>query len=113
MRMSDTDISDVTGKIYTFLMNGRTPADGWTGQFKKGEKFLLRVINGSAMTFFDVRISGLKMTVVASDVNYIQPVTVDEFRIGVAETYDVIVEPSSEQAYTLFCQAIDRSGYAR
>jgi CopA family copper-resistance protein len=113
MRMSDTDISDVTGKIYTFLMNGRTPADGWTGEFKKGEKILLRVINGSAMTFFDVRMPGLKMTVVASDGNYIQPVTVDEFRIGVAETYDVIVEPSSEQAYTLFCQAIDRSGYAR
>ncbi|MBL4672704.1 MAG: copper resistance system multicopper oxidase [Arenicella sp.] len=113
MRMSDTDISDVTGKIYTFLMNGRTPADGWTGEFKKGEKILLRVINGSAMTFFDVRIPGLKMTVVASDGNYIQPITVDEFRIGVAETYDVIVEPSSEQAYTVFCQAIDRSGYAR
>jgi CopA family copper-resistance protein len=113
MRMSDTDLSDVTGKIYTFLMNGQTPADGWVGQFKKGEKILLRFINGSAMTFFDVRIPGLKMTVVASDGQYVQPVTVDEFRIGVAETYDVIVEPSTEQAYTLFCQAIDRSGYAR
>ena len=113
MRMSDTDISDVTGKTYTFLMNGQTPADGWVGQFNKGEKILLRFINGSAMTFFDVRIPGLKMTVVASDGQYVQPVTVDEFRIGVAETYDVIVEPSTEQAYTLFCQAIDRSGYAR
>ncbi len=113
MRMSDTDLSDVTGRIYTFLMNGKAPADGWVGEFKKGEKILLRVINGSAMTFFDVRIPGLKMTVVAADGNYIQPVTVDEFRIGVAETYDVIVEPSSEQAYTLFCQAIDRSGFAR
>ncbi|MFT5572259.1 MAG: CopA family copper-resistance protein [Cryomorphaceae bacterium] len=113
MRMSDTDLSDVTGKIYTFLMNGQTPADGWVGQFNKGEKILLRVINASAMTFFDVRIPGLKMTVVASDGQYVQPVTVDEFRIGVAETYDVIVEPSTEQAYTLFCQAIDRSGYAR
>ncbi len=113
MRMSDTDLSDVTGKIYTFLMNGQTPADGWVGQFNKGEKILLRFINGSAMTFFDVRIPGLKMTVVASDGQYVQPVTVDEFRIGVAETYDVIVEPSTEQAYTLFCQAIDRSGYAR
>ncbi|MFT6046393.1 MAG: CopA family copper-resistance protein [Arenicella sp.] len=113
MRMSDTDLSDVTGKIYTFLMNGQTPADGWVGQFKKGEKILLRFINGSAMTFFDVRIPGLKMTVVASDGQYVQAVTVDEFRIGVAETYDVIVEPSTEQAYTLFCQAIDRSGYAR
>lgn len=113
MRMSDTDLSDVTGRTYTFLMNGKAPADGWVGEFKKGEKILLRVINGSAMTFFDVRIPGLKMTVVAADGNYIQPVTVDEFRIGVAETYDVIVEPSSEQAYTFFCQAIDRSGFAR
>lgn len=113
MRMSDSDISDVTGRTYTFLMNGKAPADGWIGEFKKGEKILLRVINGSAMTFFDVRIPGLKMTVVASDGQYVQPVTVDEFRIGVAETYDVLVEPSSEQAYTLFCQAIDRSGYAR
>jgi len=113
MRMSDRDISDVTGSTYTFLMNGQTPAQGWYGAFKKGEKILLRFINGSAMTFFDIRIPGLKMTVVASDGQYIQPVSVDEFRIGVAETYDVIVEPSTEQAYTLFCQTIDRSGYAR
>ena len=113
MRMSDTDISDVTGKTYTFLMNGKTPADGWLGEFNKGEKILLRFINAAAMTFFDVRIPGLKMTVVASDGQYVQPISVDEFRMGVAETYDVIVEPSSEQAYTLFCQAIDRSGFAR
>lgn len=113
MRMSDRDISDVTGYTYTFLMNGVTPADGWLGLFKKGERVRLRFINSSAMTFFDVCIPGLKMTVVAADGQYIQPVSVDEFRIGVAETYDVIVEPSSEQAYTLFAQAIDRSGYAR
>ncbi len=113
MRMSDRDISDVTGYTYTFLMNGQTPAAGWTGLFKKGEKVLLRFINAAAMTFFDVRIPGLKMTVVAADGQYIQPVTVDEFRIGVAETYDVIVEPSSEQAYSIFSQAIDRTGYAR
>ncbi|MDH5599939.1 MAG: copper resistance system multicopper oxidase [Gammaproteobacteria bacterium] len=113
MRMSDRDISDVTGYTYTFLTNGHAPADGWTGLFKKGEKVLLRFINAAAMTFFDVRIPGLKMTVVAADGQYIQPVSVDEFRIGVAETYDVIVEPSSEQAYTIFSQAIDRSGYAR
>jgi len=113
MLMSDTDISDVTGRTYTFLMNGKTPAQGWVGEFKKGEKILLRFINAAAMTFFDVRIPGIKMTVVASDGQYVQPVTVDEFRIGAAETYDVIVEPSSEQAYTLFCQAIDRSGFAR
>ena len=113
MLMSDTDLSDVTGKTYTFLMNGKAPADGWIGEFNKGEKILLRFINGAAMTFFDVRIPGLKMTVVAADGNYVQPVTVDEFRIGVAETYDVIIEPSTEQAYSLFCQAIDRSGFAR
>lgn len=112
MRMSDRDISDVTGKTYTFLMNGRTPAANWTGEFKRGEKILLRFINASAMTFFDIRIPDLKMTVVASDGQAIQPVTVDEFRLGAAETYDVIVEPSSESAYSLFCQAIDRSGYA-
>jgi CopA family copper-resistance protein len=113
MRMSDRDISDVTGYTYTFLMNGVPPADGWLGLFKKGEKVRLRLINSSAMTFFDVRIPGLKMTVVAADGQYVQPVTVDEIRLGVAETYDVIVEPSSEQAYSVFAQAIDRSGYAR
>lgn len=113
MRMSDTDLSDVTGRTYTFLMNGETPSSGWVGRFNQGEKVLLRFINAAAMTFFDVRIPGLKMTVVAADGQAIQPVSVDEFRIGIAETYDVIVEPSSEQAYTLFCQAIDRSGYAR
>jgi len=113
MRMSDRDISDVTGYTYTFLMNGQTPADGWMGLFKRGEKVRLRFINASAMTFFDVRIPGLKMTVVAADGQYVQPVTVDEFRMGVAETYDVIVEPSSEQAYTVFAQTIDRTGYAR
>lgn len=113
MRMSDRDISDVTGYTYTFLTNGQTPDNGWTGLFKKGEKVLLRFINAAAMTFFDVRIPGLKMTVVASDGQYIQPVSVDEFRIGVAETYDVIVEPSAERAYSIFSQAIDRTGYAR
>jgi len=113
MRMSDRDISDVTGYTYTFLTNGQTPAKGWTGLFKKGEKILLRFINSGAMTFFDVRIPGLKMTVVAADGQYIQPVTVDEFRIGVAETYDVIVEPKDDRAYSIFSQAIDRTGYAR
>lgn len=113
MRMSQRDLSDVTGYTYTFLTNGQTPADGWTGLFKRGEKVRLRFINGSAMTFFDVRIPGLKMTVVAADGQYVQPVSVDEFRIGVAETYDVIVEPSDDQAYTIFAQDIARSGYAR
>lgn len=113
MRMSDRDISDVTGYTYTFLTNGQTPAEGWTGLFKKGEKVLLRFINAAAMTFFDIRIPGLKMTVVATDGQDIQPVTVDEFRIGVAETYDVLVEPSAERAYCIFSQAIDRSGYTR
>ena len=112
MRMSDRDIADVTGYTYTFLTNGHTPDDNWTGLFKRGEKVRLRIINAAAMTIFDVRIPGLKMTVIAADGQYVEPVTVDEFRIGVAETYDVIVEPS-EGAYTIFSQAIDRSGYAR
>ncbi len=112
MRMSQRDLADVTGYTYTYLMNGQTPADGWMGLFRKGEKIRLRFINGSAMSFFDVRISGLKMTVVAADGQYVQPVSVDEFRIGVAETYDVIVEPD-EGAYSIFAQSIDRSGYAR
>ena len=113
MRMSDRDISDVTGYTYTFLMNGVTPAKGWMGLFKRGEKIRLRFINAAAMTFFDVRIPDLKMTVVATDGQYIEPVGVDEFRIGVAETYDVIVEPKNDMAYSVFAQAIDRSGYAR
>ena len=113
MRMSQRDISDVTGYTYTFLMNGVTPSQGWKGLFKAGEKVLLRFVNGSAMSFFDVRIPGLKMTVVAADGQDIKPVAVDEFRIGVAENYDVIVEPEANQAYTVFAQSIGRSGYAR
>ena len=113
MRMSDRDISDVTGYTYTFLMNGVTPADGWLGLFKRGERIKLRFVNAAAMTFFDVRIPGLKMTVVAADGQHVEPVSVDEFRIGVAETYDVLVEPHDDRAYTVFAQAIDRSGYAR
>ena len=113
MRMSDRDLADVTGYTYTFLMNGATPDDGWLGLFKRGEKIRLRFINGSAMTIYDVRIPGLKMTVVAADGQNIEPVTIDEFRIAVAETYDVIVEPSADSAYTIFAQSIDRTGYAR
>lgn len=112
MRMSDRDISDVTGWTYTFLTNGETPNEGWMGTFRPGERVRLRFINASAMTFFDVRIPGLKMHVVAADGQNIRPVNVDEFRIGVAETYDVVVQPAAG-AYTIFSQAIDRSGYAR
>ena len=113
MRMSDRDLSDVTGYTYTFLMNGETPAEGWMGLFRRGERVRLRFINAAAMTFFDVRIPGLQMTVVAADGQDIEPVTVDEFRLGVAETFDVIVEPKDDCAYSVFAQAIDRSGYAR
>jgi len=113
MRMSQRDLSDVTGYTYTYLMNNKTPREGWRGIFKPGEKVLLRFVNTSAMTFFDVRIPGLKMTVVASDGQYIKPVRVDEFRIGVAENYDVLVEPDSTTAYTIFAQSLGRSGYAR
>ena len=113
MRMTPTDISDINAHTYTFLMNGAAPAGNWTGLFRSGEKVLLRFINGSAMTYFDVRIPGLKMTVVAADGQYIHPVTVDEFRIAVAETFDVIVEPSGQDAYTIFAQDMGRTGYAR
>ena len=113
MRMMPTDIADVTGSIYTYLMNGNAPTDNWTGLFKAGEKIRLRFINSAAMTYFDVRIPGLKMTVVQADGQNVQPVSVDEFRISVAETYDVIVEPDTEQAYTIFAETMDRSGFAR
>ncbi|MFJ4260441.1 copper resistance system multicopper oxidase [Pseudomonas monteilii] len=113
MNMSPTDLADVSGYTYTYLMNGQAPGGNWTGVFKPGEKIRLRFINGSAMTYFDVRIPGLKMTVVAADGQYVKPVAVDEFRIAVAETYDVIVEPEDGQAYTLFAQSMDRTGYAR
>jgi len=112
MKMNPTDIADVSGATYTFLMNGHAPDSNWTGLFRPGEKLRLRLINGSAMTYFDVRIPGLKMTVVAADGLHVKPVSVDELRIAVAETYDVIVEPAAD-AYTLFAQAMDRTGYAR
>ncbi|WP_410481361.1 copper resistance system multicopper oxidase [Pseudomonas plecoglossicida] len=113
MKMSPTDLADVSGYTYTYLMNGQAPDGNWTGLFKPGEKLRLRFINGSAMTYFDVRIPGLKMTVVAADGQHVKPVSVDEFRIAVAETYDVIVEPDTEQAYTIFAQSMDRTGYSR
>lgn len=112
MAMTDRDLSDVTGYTYTYLMNGQNPATNFKVLFKNGQKIRLRFINSAAMTFFDVRIPGLKMTVVASDGNNVQPVIVDEFRIGVAETYDVIVEPEDNTAYAIFAQSLDRSGYA-
>jgi CopA family copper-resistance protein len=113
MRMNPTDMLDVSGYAYTYLMNGVTPSGNWTGLFSRGEKVRLRFINGSSMSFFDVRIPGLKLTVVATDGVDVEPVSVDEFRIGAAETYDVIVEPNDDRAYTIFAQAMDRSGYAR
>ncbi len=112
MRMSAADLADVTGYTYTYLMNGRAPAGNWTGLFTPGEKVRLRFINGSAMSYFDVRIPGLKMTVVAADGLPVRPVSVDEFRIAVAETFDVIVEPSGQDAFTIFAQAMDRTGFA-
>ena len=113
MRMSPTDLADVGGSTYTYLMNGASPDANWSGLFSKGERVRLRFINGSAMSMFDVRIPGLKMTVVAADGQDVEPVTVEEFRIATAESYDVIVEPSDERAYTVFCQSIDRTGFAR
>ncbi|MDZ7660529.1 copper resistance system multicopper oxidase [Fodinibius sp.] len=114
MRMSATDLLDITGATYTHLMNGRGPDSNWTALFKKGEKVRLRFINASAgTTAFDVRIPGMKMTVVQTDGQNVEPVAVDEFRIGIAETYDVIVEPKEEKAFTIFAESLDRSSYAR
>lgn len=111
MRMTPTDLSDVNAHTYTYLMNGTTSLDNWTGIFRSGEKIRLRFINGSAMTYFDVRIPGLKMTVVEVDGQYVHPLTVDEFRIATAETFDVIVEPSGQDAFTIFAQDNARTGY--
>ncbi|MHB8380742.1 MAG: copper resistance system multicopper oxidase [Candidatus Binataceae bacterium] len=113
MNMSPTDISDVSGATYTYLINGQPPAANWTALFRPRERVRLRIINGSSMTIFDVRIPGLPMTVVQTDGNDVEPIAVDEFRISVAETYDVIVQPSAASAFTIFAQPIDRSGYAR
>ena len=127
MRMMPTDIADITGATYTYLMNGLHPAGNWTGLFSAGERIRLRFINGSSMSYFNVRIPGLPMTVIAADGQYIRPVEIDEFQIGVAETFDVIVEPSiaepsiqkpsmvgsgQQEAYTIMAESMDRSGYA-
>ncbi len=112
MRMNPTDLADISGYTYTFLLNGTTASGNWTGLFRPGEKVRLRFINSGAMTFFDVRIPGLPMTVVQADGQNVEPVTVDEIRIGVAETYDVIVTPKDE-ACTIFAQSMDRTGFAR
>ncbi len=109
MRMLKTDLSDVTG--YTFLMNGKTPEQNWTGMFKPNEKVRLRFVNASAMSFYDVNIPNLKMTVVSADGQPVKPVVVDEFRIGTAETYDVVVEPKANH-YQIEAESIDRSGFA-
>lgn len=111
MRMDPTDLADVTG--YDFLVNGKGPEDNWTGLFEPGERVRLRIINASAMSFFDVAIPGLPMTVVAADGQYVVPTKADEFRFGVGETYDVIVRPTEAKAYTLMAEPLDRSGYAR
>ena len=111
MRMDPTDLADVSGYAYTYLMNGVTPAGNWTGLFQRGERVRLRFINGSSMSYFDVRIPGLKLQVVAVDGQDIEPVGVDEFRIGAAEVLDVIVQPA-DHPYAIFAQSIDRSGYA-
>ena len=112
MRMSPTDLADVSAYTYTYLMNGTTPAGNWTGLFKPGERVRLRFISSGTQSFFDVRIPGLKMTVVHVDGQDVEPVSVDEFRCGPGETYDVLVTPQDE-AYTIFAQSMGRTGYAR
>ena len=110
MRMSPRDIADVTGETYTYLINGRNTRDNWNGVFKPGERVRLRIINASAMTLFNVRMPDLPMTIVQADGVHVQPLEVDEFQMGVAETYDVIIEPKEERAYAFVAESIDRSG---
>ena len=112
MRMDPTDIADVTGYAYTYLVNGRGSAVNWTALFRAGERVRLRFINAAAMTHFDVRIPGLEMTLVQADGQNVHPVPIEEFRIAPAETYDLIVRPPREEAYRIFAEAMDRSGYA-
>ena len=112
MRMDPSDIADLTATNFTYLLNGRPAATPWTGTFRPGERVRLRFINAAATTHFDVRIPGLKMTVVQADGQHVKPVEVEEFRMGVAETYDVIVEPTEDRAYAVFAETTDRSGYA-
>ncbi len=113
MRMSPVDLADVTGSTYTFLMNGRAPGANWSAFFNPGETIRLRFINASTMTTFDVRLPGLDMQVIMADGKYVSPVDVHEFRIGVAETFDVLVRPTADQPFTIFAESLDRSGYAR
>jgi CopA family copper-resistance protein len=113
MRMDPTDIADITGSTYTYLVNGHGPRENWTGLFRPKERVRLRFINASAMTVFNVRIPELPMTVVNADGNDVRPVEVDEFQISVAETYDVIVQPTEDRAFTLVAESVDRSGMGR
>ncbi|MEG0859520.1 MAG: copper resistance system multicopper oxidase [Pseudomonas sp.] len=113
MRMSPTDLADISAATYTYLLNGQPPDGNFTCLFQPGETVRLRLINGSAMSYFDFRIPGLKLTVIAADGLPVQPVSVDELRIAVAETYDVLVEVGDLPAYTLYAQSMDRTGYAR
>src|SRR5690606_1550877 len=113
MPMDPTDIADVTGAAYTYLVNGHGPDENCTGLFRPGERVRLRFINASAMTVFNVRIPGLPMSVVNADGNNVAPVDVDELQIAVAETYDVVVQPAENRAYTLAAESVDRSGMAR
>lgn len=113
MRMSPIDIADVTGSTYTYLLNGLPAAANWTGLFRPGERVRLRFINAGAGSYFDVRIPGLEMTLVQASGQHVQPVAIDEFRIEIAQTYDVIVQPTEDRAYTIFAESMDRSGYTR
>jgi CopA family copper-resistance protein len=111
--MDPTDISDVTAAAYTFLVNGHGPKDNWTALFSPGERVRLRFINAAAQSVFNVRIPGLRMTVVAADGQHVRPIEVDEFQIGNAETYDVIVQPTEDKAFTIVSESVDRSGLGR
>lgn len=113
MRMDPTDILDVTGADFTYLINGHGPADNWTALFRPGERVRLRFVNAASMTVFNVRIPGLPLSVVQADGQDVRPVDVEEFQIAPAETYDIVVTPSEDRAFTLVAETADRSGMAR
>lgn len=110
-RMNPTDLSDVSAATYTYLLNGAPSARRWTGIARKGERVRLRFIGAGTATYFDVRVPGLMLTVVAADGQPVEPVDVDEFRIGPGETYDVIATIADDRAYAIFAQSMDRTGF--
>lgn len=104
-RMDAMDVSDVY--YDAFLTNGKLQDS--QPQFKAGEKIRLRIINGSASTYFWVQFAGGQMSVVASDGIDVEPVEVDRMIVAVAETFDVIITIPENKQFELRATAEDRT----